>query len=88
MDTRRAKRTGAATLVPLATEPALSAGAELLKNKIKFDKFTGFFDKILNGKKPATHCNINRYGKYMSLVDSNKAAKNSLPPHLPAFTMI
>ena len=45
MDLEKAKRTDPAARVWPATYPAFFARTELLKNTIKLDKFTGFFDK-------------------------------------------
>ena len=77
----------AATRIPPATEPALSARSELPKNSINIDKFTGFFDKKTYEKKLVTYCNIKRFDKNMSPFDLNMTAKIFRVAHLPAYAM-
>ena len=87
MDLVGGKRMDRAIHIPPATDAALSARSELLKNKINIDKFTGFFNKKRNGEAIASCCNINKIITYLSVRRSNKAAKNFKPPHLPAFAV-
>ena len=87
MGLERGKRMDAAARVLPGADAALFARSELLKNSIKLDKFTGFFDKKRNGETLSNHCNILSLCEYRSVRRSNKAAKKSKPPHLPAFAM-
>ncbi len=57
---------------------------------IKFDKFTGFFDKLLKIISRLTGCYIKGCSQYLSVVHSDSAAKkvfrlHRICPHLPAF---
>ena len=65
MDLERSKR----------TDPAFSARAEFPKIPVKFDKFTGFFDKFLKIVIRLTDCNKMSYHINLSVSHSGSAIK-------------
>ena len=88
-------RGGAAPLSPAGTRfsrpgnaprSARSGRRVFPENTINIDKFTGYFDKFLNGENLASYCNQRISNKNLSAVDSNMAEKNSqarrICPHL------
>ena len=48
---------------------------ELSGKSINIDKFTGFFDKLLKGMRPANDCNQKSYHTNLSEVHSDPAIK-------------
>ena len=62
------------------------AAMKIILFSIKFDKFTGFFDKILKRIRLVTDYNITNLLINLSAMHSNSATKKSFsaPPHLPA----
>ena len=77
-------RGGAAPLSPAGTRfsrpgnaprSARSGRRVFPENTINIDKFTGYFDKFLNGENLASYCNQRISNKYLSAVDSNMAEK-------------
>ena len=65
MDLERSKR----------TDPAFSARAEFPKIPVKFDKFTGFFDKFLKIFIRLNDCNKRSYNINLSVSHSDSAIK-------------
>ena len=50
------------------TDPAFSARAEFPKIPVKFDKFTGFFDKFPKISCPVIDCNKKNYHIYLNVM--------------------
>ncbi len=57
---------------------------------VKFDKFTGFFDKLLKNNVQINDCNQKGYHTNLSAAHSDTAAKKKFwePAHLPATARI